>query len=87
MWSSPHLTRAYAPPAVVPEGAGPGDPPPPQSLGLHWVDDLAVECVADVTSQQGELSLLLVRRTGSAPVHLPGIQCAGSRQSHALDRR
>jgi signal peptidase I len=30
-------------------------------LGQHWVDDLAVECLADVTSSEGELSLLLVR--------------------------
>jgi signal peptidase I len=40
---------------------GPGEPPLPESLGQHWVDDLAVECVADVTGTQGELLLMLVR--------------------------
>jgi signal peptidase I len=30
-------------------------------LGQHWVDDLAVECVAEVTSGEGELLLDLVR--------------------------
>lgn len=40
---------------------GPGEPPQPESLGQHWVDDLAVECVADVTSSQGEILLMLVR--------------------------
>lgn len=40
---------------------GPGDPPEPQTLGVHWVDDLAVECVAEVTGNEGELLLDLVR--------------------------
>jgi signal peptidase I len=52
---------AYAPPVDLPSGPGPGDPPLPRFLGQHWVDDLAVECVANVTSNQGELSLMLVR--------------------------
>jgi signal peptidase I len=30
-------------------------------FGQHWVDDLAVECLADVTGSQGELTLQLVR--------------------------
>ncbi len=54
-------TKAYQPPTEVPRGSGPGDPPPPESLGVHWVDDLAVECLADVASDRGELSLLLFR--------------------------
>jgi signal peptidase I len=44
-----------------PKQPGPGEPPSPESLGQHWVDDLAVECLAEVTGAQGELSLLLVR--------------------------
>ena len=40
---------------------GPGEAPPLESAGLHWVDDLAVECLADVTSAEGELLLDLVR--------------------------
>lgn len=44
-----------------PKQPGPGDPPSAESLGQHWVDDLAVECVAQVTGTQGELSLMLVR--------------------------
>lgn len=59
-WRFP-LTRGYRPPAELPPGSGLGEEPSPTSFGEHWVDDLAVECVADVTSQQGEISLLLVR--------------------------
>jgi signal peptidase I len=44
-----------------PQPPGPGEGPPPESLGQHWVDDLAVECLADVTGNQGELLLMLVR--------------------------
>jgi signal peptidase I len=40
---------------------GPGEPPSPESFGQHWVDDLAVECVADVSSSEGELLLMAVR--------------------------
>jgi signal peptidase I len=67
-WSSPSapfsqslLTPSYSPPQYLPDEPGYGNPPPAASLGLHWVDDLAVECLADVTSSQGELSLMLVR--------------------------
>ena len=38
-----------------------GDEPPPSVFGEHWVDDLAVECLAEVTTQKGELTLMLVR--------------------------
>jgi signal peptidase I len=31
------------------------------AYGLHWVDDLALECQADITSNTGELNLDLVR--------------------------
>src|SRR5207248_11103206 len=30
-------------------------------FGEHWVDDLALDCLADVKSSQGELALMLVR--------------------------
>ncbi len=52
---------AYRPPMDHPCSGGLGDPPPNHLLGQHWVDDLALECVADVTSEQGELTLMLVR--------------------------
>jgi signal peptidase I len=55
------LPPAYCPPTNLPSGPGPGDPPLTRFLGQHWVDDLAVECLAEVTGQQGELSLMLVR--------------------------
>jgi len=51
----------YRPPVDLPCTGGLGEPPPSQLLGQHWVDDLAVECLADVSSEQGELSLMLVR--------------------------
>ena len=44
-----------------PSFPGPGEAPSPERLGQHWVDDLAVECLAEVTSDQGELLLMLVR--------------------------
>jgi signal peptidase I len=44
-----------------PSQPGPGEPPSLESLGQHWVDDLAVECLADVNNNQGELLLMLVR--------------------------
>ena len=43
---------------------GPGPParsPEPQSLGLHWVGDLAVECSLEVQSQSGTVVLELVK--------------------------
>src|SRR5262245_11974471 len=59
-WQWP-MPKAYRPPAEVPLGGPLGDPPPTSVLGEHWVDDLAVECLADVTGSQGELALMLVR--------------------------
>lgn len=53
--------RSYQPPIDVPREPGPGEAPPADALGQHWVDDLAVECLANVASEKGELSLLLVR--------------------------
>ena len=55
------VLQTYAPPTDIEQHPGPGDPPPLESFGQHWVDDVAVECLAEVTSQTGELSLLLVR--------------------------
>jgi signal peptidase I len=68
-WRFP-LTKAYRPPANIDQQPGPGDPPNypydlwranTECFGQHWVDDLALECLAEVTGNQGELSLLLVR--------------------------
>jgi signal peptidase I len=44
-----------------PELAGPGIPCDEQYLGNHWVDDLAVECVAEIQDAQGMIALDLVR--------------------------
>ena len=60
MWRFP-LTRGYRPPLDVPPNTGLGEEPQPAAFGEHWVDDLAVDCTAEVTSKQGELSLMLVR--------------------------
>jgi hypothetical protein len=32
-----------------------------ECFGQHWVDDLALDCTAEVTGNQGDISLLLVR--------------------------
>jgi signal peptidase I len=44
-------------------GAVPEPPlqPLPSELGMHWVDDLAVECNAEVTSSEGAIWLSLIR--------------------------
>jgi signal peptidase I len=52
---------SYDPAAYMPHAPGPGEKPLDDKLGQHWVDDLAVECIADVTSSEGELLLGLVR--------------------------
>ncbi len=56
----------YHPAHYNPQAAGPGRPPDDSQLGQHWVDDLAVECLAEVTAgpvstDGGELLLDLVR--------------------------
>ncbi|HEY2412581.1 MAG TPA: signal peptidase I [Pirellulaceae bacterium] len=60
MWRFP-LTQGYRPPADIPPGPQLGEEPPPGAFGEHWVDDLAVDCTADVMSKSGELTLMLVR--------------------------
>jgi signal peptidase I len=40
---------------------GPGLAPQPYLLGMHWVDDLAVECNATVENQDGALWLDVIR--------------------------
>lgn len=60
LWRFP-LTKGYRPPTDLPPGSGLGEEPSPTAFGEHWVDDLAVECLAEVTGQQGEISLMLVR--------------------------
>jgi signal peptidase I len=40
---------------------GPGEAPSEDASGVHWADDLAVDCVAKVESASGELSLDLVQ--------------------------
>ena len=59
-WQWP-LPKGYRPPADIPPGPLLGEPPPAATLGEHWVDDIAMECIADVTGNQGELALMLVR--------------------------
>src|SRR5688572_17695660 len=59
-WRWP-MTKGYRPPIDLPPDGPLGDPPPAASLGEHWVDDLAMECLADVTGNSGELSLMIVR--------------------------
>ncbi|WP_425614987.1 signal peptidase I [Anatilimnocola sp. NA78] len=44
-----------------PSLVGPGIPCSEEFLGNHWVDDLAVECLADISDSQGTISLDLVR--------------------------
>jgi len=67
IWSEPvpiwrwPLPKAYRPPADLPLGGPMGDEPPASVFGEHWVDDLALECQAEVTSRQGEVALMLVR--------------------------
>ncbi len=57
-----YLVRdTYDPAAYNPKAPGPGEAPLVDRLGQHWVDDLAVECLADVTSSEGDLLLGLVR--------------------------
>ena len=69
-WQFPPNFRQYRPTGNIQQQPGPGDPPNSrfdlwrtnyECFGQHWVDDLAVECHADVTSREGELSLMLVR--------------------------
>jgi signal peptidase I len=44
-----------------PSLAGPGIPCDEQNLGNHWVDDIAVECLAEIQDAQGTVALDLVR--------------------------
>ncbi|WP_202921226.1 signal peptidase I [Anatilimnocola aggregata] len=44
-----------------PSLVGPGIPCSEEFLGNHWVDDLALECLADIKDSQGSISLDLVR--------------------------
>jgi signal peptidase I len=44
-----------------PKLPGPGAPPREDALGLHWVDDLAMEVLAEIKSEQGVFVLSLVR--------------------------
>src|SRR5262249_39119755 len=55
------LLRSYWPPTDIEQRSGPGDPPLSGSLGQHWVDDLAIECIADATGKQGQIGLMLLR--------------------------
>jgi signal peptidase I len=59
-WQWP-MPKGYRPPAEIQPSGPLGDPPTASTLGEHWVDDLAVECLAEVTGNQGELALMLVR--------------------------
>ncbi|MBC7856111.1 MAG: signal peptidase I [Pirellulaceae bacterium] len=44
-----------------PTQPGPGEPSDAEPNGLHWADDLAVDCLAKVESAAGELTLDLVQ--------------------------
>ena len=44
-----------------PNMPGPGVPHEERSLGNHWVDDLAVECLAELQDGEGTIALDLVR--------------------------
>jgi signal peptidase I len=44
-----------------PSLAGPGVPCSEADLGRHWVDDIALECLAEIQDAQGNLALDLVR--------------------------
>ncbi|MDX1947921.1 MAG: S26 family signal peptidase [Pirellulaceae bacterium] len=59
--TDPLKPGTYDPDQYDPTVPGPGAPPAPEAFGMHWVDDLAVECLADVTSSGGELLLELIR--------------------------
>jgi signal peptidase I len=71
--SSTLAPDTYDPEEYDPGQPGPGEPPSADTLGQHWVDDLAMEVVAEVESQEGELSLMLVR---SGVRHLARINLA-----------
>lgn len=69
LWRFP-LTRAYRPPGNIEHSPGPGEPPNyaqelwrrnDECFGQHWVDDLALDCTAEITGKQGELALMIVR--------------------------
>ena len=59
--SSYLLPGTYDPSDYDAQATGPGRKPDDSQLGQHWVDDLAVECLAEVTSSEGEVLLDLVR--------------------------
>jgi len=80
IWQWPML-KGYRPPAEIPSGGPLGDPPSASALGEHWVDDLAVECHAEVTGNQGELTLMLVR---GGVKHLCRINLADGKASMSM---
>jgi len=56
------MLPGYQPPTQIPQEPGPGEPPDrPEAFSQHWVDDLAMECLAEVKGNQGELMMMLVR--------------------------
>ena len=61
MHSSTLRQGTYDPKSYNPDEPGPGLPPDPAQLGQHWVDDLAVEALAEVTGGEGELLIEIVR--------------------------
>jgi signal peptidase I len=44
-----------------PQAVGPGVPCSDEDMGTHWVDDIAVECLAEILDGQGNFALDLVR--------------------------
>lgn len=59
----PRMTSREGPDELLydPDMPGPGVPSAERALGNHWVDDLAVECLADIQDAQGTIALDLVR--------------------------
>ncbi|MGI8980497.1 MAG: signal peptidase I [Pirellulaceae bacterium] len=55
------IAGSYRPDEYDPAMPGPGEPPNGEPNGLHWADDLAVDCLAKVESGDGELALDLVQ--------------------------
>ena len=58
---TPNLRKGtYSQDVYDPSLPGPGEPPD-EASGVHWADDLAVDCLANIKSGEGELTLDLVQ--------------------------
>lgn len=66
-WKLEHGT--YDPEDYDPSTAGPGEPTEPQNLGMHWVDDLALEATAVVSKVEDGSQLILKIVRGGEHFH------------------